>query len=241
MPRTNNLTRKKPTKPAPVWTDALSVEQLRTAHDDLCTAYHRRAAGIRLAVDRLVGIDANLLVVVESGALSLESSRGSTVLQAGDSALLIPGEVYLSEVPESGCEVSYWLVSFEARLLVEVVGNDPTARHFAASVAPVYHGVYPHRNTLPSLRACCLPTPITNVKKTIVLMLKSASAAVFSFLRDGYFQHRTLLQELARQGFPVTTRLPGGHPFGQAFKVYHGVTPKTWLKRSKQPSSAACR
>src|ERR1700676_3765944 len=68
------------------WLD-VAAAPVQTNRDDICSALHRRAA-TGLLTDCWLCLEEHALVIVEAGAVILETSQQPVAIHAGDSALV---------------------------------------------------------------------------------------------------------------------------------------------------------
>jgi hypothetical protein len=203
-------------------------------------AFHRRAA-THLLTDRWLRLEEHVLVIVEAGAVILETSQQPVAIHAGDSALVRAGNVYLTEAPAIGVEIDYWILSFGPPLLRETIGEGRATENLARLAAPVYSGVYPQRGILPTLRCNGLPTPAGDVVATFKVLFATISATALMFLHEHFFWPRRALQEFARTTYANQAKgFPGGlDAFRKSFRLYHGIAVDAWLKRVAAASQNA--
>lgn len=218
------------------WPTALGFPRIATDRDDLCAAYFRSATGFSLMVDTPIHTDDHLLIVVTEGDLVIESAGVPFAMREGGSAVVPPGRRRLTEVSAGG-QVGYWLLFFSPALLTEAIGDDEQSLRTALQVTPAYRGVFVQPRLLNFLHTWGQRDPVANVVQTVRAVAASMSASFYMYLREHYYATRRLLEDEVRRRWmdgakKVGQNWPGGQAFfRREFRLYHGVSVKTWAAR----------
>lgn len=203
-----------------------------------CFAIERRG-GDRWRRQR-IRLTSNLLVLVSRGSVVIERCEQRLSVDEGGSALVLPGEFRLTEIPDRVGRAASRIVFFNDRTIAAGLARLGNAETLATAVAPAFHGLYPLNNRWTQQHSVGLVFP-AGFPAGFNQLVNTVSSAVFMFLRDSFFNRARAL-DLWMETQVLTgvdaLQLPQIYPAGARrfysdWKTYERISPGAWLRRRK--------
>jgi len=148
---------------------------------------------------QLIRMQTSVLLVVRSGSLIVETAQCPLPVNAGDSAIIAPGLLRLSEIPASyRGRVEYWAVFFRPNLLMGFIPEGSVFAELITGVTPAFLGCYLQKRFLHRLRATGAGDPTADVDATVRLLVTEGWATVYMYLKDRHLASRKELERPSR-------------------------------------------
>ena len=132
-----------------------------------------------------IRMQTSVLLVVKSGSLIVETAQCPLPVNAGDSAIIAPGLIRLSEIPASyRGRVEYWAVFFKPDLLMRFIPEGSVFAEVITRVTPAFSECYIQKRFLHRLCATGAGDPTIDIVATFRLLVTGGWATVYMYLKD---------------------------------------------------------
>jgi AraC-like DNA-binding protein len=192
-----------------------------------------------------VRLTTNLLILVSRGSMIVERGMQRVVIEEGTAALMLPGNLHLTEIPDRVGRVANRSIFFNDRTIRTSLGKHRRAEELATLVYPAHREIYPIRNRW-TLRHASEAVFHAGFPAAFSELLCTCSAAPFTFLKHGFYHHAKTLNLWAESqvlsGFSAE-QLPDIYPGGRRqflshWATYQTLSPRRWLQRRKMELAA---
>lgn len=210
--------------------------KLDTAHGSFCL--HRQLVN-EMFHRQSIHLTGNLLIMAATGSVVLERGEDREVVEEGDTALILPGDIVITEVPGRGCTHSdIYYAFFNTRVLRDALLQQPRVEQIALRLQAwprELEGMPRSLNrVLEGLRHKGKSFPY-HLSTTLLSLTNQGFGQMFSFLARAYFIPKLKLNLFMEQrvlaGGPREVDAAGD--LARQLRLHQGVAPEEWLRKRR--------